>query len=109
MARLPARAGASFDPCFESGDVIVFQFAALRHFEGGVGLFDGFNEEAGFGIAGGESGSAGAAFEHAFGAIEPEAAERGGAVASEAIVGEDGAYLRFEVVGRSGVYSLRFQ
>ena len=42
-------------------------------------------------------------------AVEPEPAERRISVTSETVIGQDRAHFRFEVLRRSGVYSLRFQ
>ena len=79
--------GAGFDPGDDIFDFVVFEFAALRHLQGGSGLLDGADEQALFGVAGDDGGAGLAAFEHAVATIEPQAAQLRIAVAVVAVIG----------------------
>ena len=86
---------------FEVGDDVVGELAGERHFELGVFVGEGFEEEALLGLAGNEGRPGSAALEKGFAGVEAESAhgfvERG-VVAGLALVDEDGADLALEVV-----------
>ena len=97
---------AHLDPRDEVGDLRVGELLALgRHLEVRVRVADGADERGLVRVAGDDSGAGIAALEHALAGVEREAAldfALGGAVALEALAGEDGANLVLEERGLVG-------
>ena len=95
--------GAGLNPGGEVGDFGVGEFGLLvGHGQLGVGVADGGEQEAGFGLTGDDGCAAVAAFDHRGAGVEGESGLGGECVAGEAAVGQDGADLGFEELGRVG-------
>ena len=92
--------GAVFDPGGEDGDFRVGHAGCAEgHLHLVVGVGDGLDEEALFGLAGHDGGAGFAAFEEGVAGVDGEAAQGGGGVATVAAVGEDGSDFEFEIFG----------
>lgn len=94
--------GAAADPGDDVEDFGIGEFAGGGHFELGVALADGFDEQAFFGAFEIDGGAGFAAFEEGVAGGHFEAAELGLGVAGEAIFGQDGAHFGFEKLDRVG-------
>src|SRR5262249_51327269 len=94
---------AVLDPLRQIGDLLPRQLLIRGHLEFGVLIADALDEEAFFRMAGDNRGTSFAAREHTAERVEAQLTFRLleiGTVAFEAVLDEEGAYLRLEEFGR---------